>query len=114
VVGVVLGEMVIGMEVTIVEPCASVVVTFANEAVEGAMLVLVLGDAELLLETLPVGNGAVASEGVAGPCAVEGVTERVRRGRRTRKRVWKEFMAGSGREEKGMKRVWEEHGGAAV
>ena len=88
-VGVVLGETVIGMEVTIVEPCASVVVTFANEAVEGAMLVL--GDVVLLLETLPVGNGAVASEGVAGPCAVEGVTERERRARR--KRVWREFMA---------------------
>ena len=90
-VGVVLGETVMGMEVTIVEPCALVVVTFANEAVDGALLVL--GDVGLL-ETLPVGNGAVASEGVAGPCAVEGVTERERRrGRRTRKRVWKEFMA---------------------
>ena len=92
-VGVMLAETVIGMEVTIVEPCASVVVTFANEAVEGAVLVLVFGDDVGLLETLPVGNGAVASEGVAGPCAVEGVTERVRRGRRTRKRVWREFMA---------------------
>ena len=39
-VGVMLGATVIGMEVTIVEPCASVVVTFANEAVEGALLVL--------------------------------------------------------------------------
>jgi hypothetical protein len=90
VVGVVLGETVIGMEVTTVEPCALVVVTFTNEAVDGALVVL--GDVGLL-ETLPVGNGAVASEGVAGPCATEGVTERERRGRRTRKRVWKEFMA---------------------
>lgn len=98
------------MEVMIVEPCALVVVTLANEAVEGALLVL--GDVGLL-ETLPVGNGAVASEGVAGPCAVEGVMERERRGRRMRKRVWKGFMAPEERR-RGMKCVCEEHGGAAV
>lgn len=77
-------------------------VTFANEAVEGALLVF---DDVGLLETLPVGNGVVASEGVAGPCAVEGVTERERRGRRKRKRVWREFMAPEER-----KRVWDGRG----
>lgn len=97
-VGVMLGETVIGMEVTIVEPCSLVVVTFANEAVEGALLVL--SDVELL-DTLPVENGAVASEGVAGPSAVEGVMERDRRGRKMRKRVWREFMAPEVEEKKG-------------
>ena len=47
----------------------------------------------------------MASEGVAGPCAVDGVTERERRGRMMRKRVWREFMAPEVRE-KSMRRSW--------
>jgi len=56
---------VIGMEVTIVEPCALVVVKFAN--VVGPVFVL---DAAGLLELpLPVAveNGAVEREGALGP-----------------------------------------------
>ena len=68
VVGFVLGEIVIGMGVTMVEPWALVVVRFANEA----------GGAEL------VEMGAVASDGVTGPCAADGVVKMARRGRRRR------------------------------
>jgi hypothetical protein len=73
----VVGDIVIGTEVTMVEPCALVVVTLANEA-EAAGALLVLWAADTSLD----GKGAVASDGVAGPCAAEGVTESGRRKRR--------------------------------
>lgn len=71
-----------------VEPCALVVVRFANEAMGApALLLLLLCDADRSLD----GMGAVASDGVAGPCAVEGVAERGRR--KTRRREGKRIMA---------------------
>jgi hypothetical protein len=70
-VGLVLGATVIGMEVTIVEPCELVVVRFAKEvAVEDAVLLVVVA---ALLETslVVVVSGGVERE----DCAEEGVGE---------------------------------------
>jgi hypothetical protein len=102
----VLGAIVIGMEVVMVEPCALVVVTFANEVVGApALLLLLLCGAERSLD----GKDAVARDGVAGPCAVEGVAERGRR--KTRRREGKGIMA-SWREKEGWSSM--EHGPVRV
>ncbi len=87
VAGVVLGATVIGMAVTIVEPCALVVVRLANEVVGAPVLALLAEASAAELD----GNGAVASDGVAGPRAAEGAAVRGRRKRR--RRVWRRFMA---------------------